>query len=255
MDWGGDNEYTEDGENEADVDVDGGGVIFLTPRLVIVALGEADDGPRAADDDSDFSLTGDNPWINVDHGAICLAIREAAALLAADALLTVTVFALVGFFVFALSVFFIALLTVLWLSKLELTLEFEPEYPRLCAYGLKELIDDDPLGRRVFFSGLSATLRCWMPPLAAVVVLVLAASVGVGPSVAAIVDLAVPDTTEDMTEDTAEEPTTEGEEASFNGVAFGVLPGVACRSRMLISMARSFVAASRMEMTPIIGVI
>lgn len=106
MDWGGDKEYTEDGENEADVDVDGGGVIFLTPRLVMVALGEADDRPRAVDDDGDFSLTGDSPWISVDHGAICLAISEAAALLAAVALLTVTVFAL---FVLTSSVFFIAL--------------------------------------------------------------------------------------------------------------------------------------------------
>jgi len=239
---GGDREYTEDGENEADVDVDGGGVIFLTPRLVMVALGEVENGPRALDDDGDFSLTGDNPWINVDHGAICLAISEAAALLAAVALLTVTVFAL---FTLASSVFFvIALLTALLLSKLE----FEPEYPRLCAYGLKELIDDDPLGRSVFFNGLSATLRCWTPPLVAVVVLVLA-PVGVAPSLAAIVNWVVFDTTEDTAEDTAEEPATEGE--AFNGVALGVLPGVACRSRTLISMARSFVAASRMERTPV----
>jgi len=231
--WGGDKEYTEDGENEADVDVDGGGVIFLTPRLVMVALGEVENGPRALDDDGDFSLTGDSPWINVDHGAICLAIREAAALLAADALLT--------FFMFASSVFFIPLL-------LSLEFEFEPEYPRLCAYGLNELIDDDPLGRSVFFNGLSATLRCWTPPLVAVVVLVLA-PVGVGTSPETIVNLVVLGATEDTTEETAEEPATEGE--AFNGVALGVLPGVACRSRTLISMARSFVAASRMERTPI----
>ena len=59
----------------------------------------------------------------------------------------------------------------------------------------------------------------------------------------------------DRAEDTAEASTEEGGEepppAPFNGVAFGVLPGVAWRSRMLISNARSFVAASRMEITPI----
>lgn len=114
---GGDEEYTEDGENEADVDVDGGGVIFLTLHLVIVALGEADDRPRAADDDGDFSLTGDSPWINVDHGVICLVISEAAALLAAMALLT-----FVGFFMFASLAFFIVLL-------LSLEFELEQKYP------------------------------------------------------------------------------------------------------------------------------
>ena len=61
-------------------------------------------------DSGDFFSTGDNPWINVDHGAICLTISEAGALVAAVALSTVTVFAFafVGFFTFA-SVFFTSL--------------------------------------------------------------------------------------------------------------------------------------------------
>ena len=63
-------------------------------------------------------------------------------------------------------------------------------------------------------------------------------------------DFAILDTTEETAEDITEEPATEGE--AFNGVALGVFPGVACRSRMLMSMARSLVAASKMEMTPIL---
>ena len=63
-------------------------------------------------------------------------------------------------------------------------------------------------------------------------------------------DFAILDTTEETAEDITEEPATEGE--AFSGVALGVFPGVACRSRMLISMARSLVAASKMEMTPIL---
>lgn len=189
---GGDN---EDGENDDVEEVSGGGVIFLV-RFAVVEDGLFEDG---------FSLTGDNPCINVDHGAICLAISEAAALLAADALLTV--------FASPLST-----LALEW----ELPLEFEPEYPRLWAYGLNELIEEDPAGRSVFFNGLSATRRCWVP----LVILVLATPVDVGMALspAAMVDFGL-DTTEDMAGDTAGEPTTEGE--AFNGVALGVFPGVA----------------------------
>jgi hypothetical protein len=209
-----------------DVDA-GGGVTFLTRFAV------PNDG--LLEEDEAFSLTGDNPCINVDHGAICFAISEAAALLAAVALFTV-----------------LASLVSEWTLELPLPLPFElnPEYPRLCAYGLNELIEDDAVGRSVLFNGLSATLRIWVP-LPFVVVLAATVGVGMAPSPAAAVslDLVAVDTAEETAEDTTEPP-TEGEEA-LNGVALGVLPGVACRSRMLMSRARSFVAASRIEMTPV----
>ena len=100
----------------------------------------------------------------------------------------------------------------------------------------------------------SATLRWWIF-LVAVVVLVFAEPVGVAPVSVAVVsfDLVVLDTREDTAEDSTEEPVTEDKEAAIriNGVAFAVLSGVACRSKMLISKARLSVAASRMEMPPI----
>ena len=93
-------------------------------------------------------------------------------------------------------------------------MELGPEYPRLCANGLNELTDDNALGRGVLFNGLSAILRCWMP-LVAVIVLVLAAPVGVAPLLSARGF----DATEDTSEDTAkEEPAIEGKEAALNGV-------------------------------------
>lgn len=60
----------------------------------------------------------------------------------------------------------------------------------------------------------------------------------------------------DTTEDTAEEkwdgkPNDSG--GNRRGVAFGALLGVACKSRILTSGARSLVAASRMDITPIIS--
>ena len=70
-------------ELDNDVEGGGGGDSFLTRFAV----------PNGEEAAAVFSLTGDNPWIKVDHGAICFAISEAAALLAAVALLTVTALA------------------------------------------------------------------------------------------------------------------------------------------------------------------
>ena len=91
-------------------------------------------------------------------------------------------------------------------------------------------------------------------PLVAVVVLVFAAPVGVARVSAAMVgfdDLIILDTREDTAEDSTEELAAEGEEAAIDGVAFGMLFDVACKSKVLISKARSYVAAPRMEMPPI----
>jgi hypothetical protein len=64
----------------------------------------------------------------------------------------------------------------------------------------------------------------------------------------------------DTTEDTADERLDNRWDGNPNdsggdrrGVAFGVLLGVACRSRMFMSIARSLVAASKMDITPIIS--
>lgn len=208
----------EDVELDNELDVDGGGDTFL---MRFAVPNDDDDGGEEVE--ADFSLTGDNPCIKVDHGAICFAISEAAALLAAVALLTVTAFA----------------------SELALL-----ELPRLCAYGLRELMEEAPLARRVLFNGLSATLRCSCCGCTALP-FALAVAVVVPPSAAALAwaPVVAEDTTEDNIEPVIE---GEGEAPPFNGVAFGVLPGVAWRSRMLMSNARSFVAASRMEMTPIV---
>ena len=94
-----------------------------------------------------------------------------------------------------------------------------------------------------FFNGLSATLGC---------VCVFSVVVGSGGCAgfppagfcSSYVDVAEEDTSCDAVVDN---PRALGS----RGVALGVLPGVAWRSRVLMSSARSLVAASRIDLTPV----
>ena len=95
--------------------------------------------------------------------------------------------------------------------------------------------------RSVFFNGLSATLRC---------VFVIVASVGVGFPLEGFGSSSLDAANISMDDDNPKSITGEGDGDGRRGVAFGVLLGVACRSRMLMSSARSLVAASRTESTP-----
>ena len=118
------------------------------------------------------------------------------------------------------------------------------EYPQLCAYGLKKLVDEAPLARSVLFDGLSVNLllrastSCTCSRRHATVTAVR--------WYVLVVDVA--EDTADSEDNTYPPAEGGGEELPFNGVAFGVLPGVDWGSRMLMNNAMSFVSWSRMEM-------